>query len=75
MNWTIRVKPNNTALTSWSWSAVRDDQETVRSGSGYPTSEEAVAAAEAAAQAFEDGDGVIRDATFEQQFVPTSEVP
>lgn len=70
MNWTITMKPNDVAKTSWSWTAVRDDQETVRSGGPYPTSQSAFLAASAEAQEFEDGEGIIRDATFQVQFVP-----
>lgn len=70
MNWTITVKPNNTGLTSWSWTAVRDDQESVLSGGEYPTSAAADLAAQAEAQHFEDGQGIMKDATFQHVFEP-----
>lgn len=70
MNWTITAKPNDPALTSWSWTAVRDDQESVLSGGTYPTSAAAFLAAEAEAQEFEDGQGIIRDNTVQQVFEP-----
>lgn len=75
MNWTIRVKPINSTLNMWSWTAVRDDQESTLSGAGYETSEEALSAAKVDADAFEAGQGVIRDATFEVVYDPGAEQP
>lgn len=70
MNWTITVRPTTAALNNWSWTAVRDDQENVISGSGHATSAAAIAAAQQEAQEFEDGQGVIDSNTFSQAFEP-----
>lgn len=70
MNWTITVKPYSEALAMWGWTAVREDQENVLSGAGYETKEEALAAAQMDAQAFEDTQGVIKGATETHLFEP-----
>lgn len=70
MNWTITVKPTTSELTEWSWTAVRSDQENTLSGSGYATSAEAMSAAQAEAQAFENTLGVIQNETVTVVFVP-----
>lgn len=76
MNWNITVKPYSSALDMWGWTAVREDQENVLSGAGYETKDEALAAAQTDAQAFEDTQGVIKAATSHYVFEPViPEVP
>lgn len=71
MNWTITVKPSNSALDEWSWTAVRDDQENTLRGTGYRTGEDAHEVAKLAIQEFEDTQGVIKAATKVHTFSPT----
>lgn len=70
MNWTITVRPTNPALTDWTWTAIRDDQESVLYGEGHSTSASAINEAQTMAQEYEDGQGIIKDNSFSQVFEP-----
>lgn len=76
MNWTITITPTTSALTVWTWSAVRADGEnTAVSEQGYRTADAARTAAQEAAQAYEDDVLVIREATIVEQFTPVGVEP
>lgn len=71
MNWTITIKPTSSALTSWTWTAVRDDQENVLYGDPeYASVNAARTSARAAAQAYENDVIAIETATITEPFTP-----
>lgn len=73
MPWTITVRPTTAELHEWSWSAVRDDQESVMRMGGYDSAQEALEDARADVLLFESNLRKIAEATLTEVFTP--EVP
>lgn len=53
MSWELIARPTNTALTDWTWEALRSDGNIYRNGGGEPSATAAIAAARASATQYE----------------------
>lgn len=75
MEWEITMLPVDESVAAWTWVASRKDGETVRYGfEQYTSSEAALAAAQAEADAFEANAGIVKDRTVTVTYTPTGVV-